>query len=160
MERDWATLGPKLEGKLHIYCGDMDNYYLNNAVYLTEEFLESTTAPYYNGEVDYGDRAEHCSALQHDVPAQDPETDRGGGSAGRGPDELEVLTPASGFGASERSSRSGLPRDHGYAVIAWSLKPASLDDPLRRPRPWVSTNLVAVHPNREDQGSGLRNRVD
>jgi hypothetical protein len=47
MERDWATLGPKLEGKLHIYCGDMDNYYLNNAVYLTEEFLESTTAPYY-----------------------------------------------------------------------------------------------------------------
>jgi len=60
MERDWATLGPKLEGKLHIYCGDMDNYYLNNAVYLTEEFLESTTNPYYNGEVDYGDRAEHC----------------------------------------------------------------------------------------------------
>lgn len=24
MERDWATLGPKLQGKLHIYCGDMD----------------------------------------------------------------------------------------------------------------------------------------
>ncbi len=60
MERDWRTLGPRLEGKVHIYCGDMDNYYLNNAVYLTEEFLESTTNPYYGGEVDYGDRAEHC----------------------------------------------------------------------------------------------------
>jgi hypothetical protein len=60
MKRDWATLGPKLAGKVHIYCGDMDNYYLNNAVYLTEEFLESTTTPYYNGEVAYGDRAEHC----------------------------------------------------------------------------------------------------
>ena len=60
LERDWATLGPKLVGKLHIFCGDMDNYYLNNAVYLMEEFLESTTAPYYAGEVDYGDRAEHC----------------------------------------------------------------------------------------------------
>ncbi len=60
MQRDWATLGPKLEGKLHIYVGDMDNYYLNNAVYLTEEFLESTTNPYYGGVVDYGDRAEHC----------------------------------------------------------------------------------------------------
>lgn len=60
LERDWPTLGPKLQGKLHIYAGDMDNYYLNNAVYLTEEFLESTTAPYYDGEVDYGDRAEHC----------------------------------------------------------------------------------------------------
>jgi hypothetical protein len=60
LQRDWATLGPKLEGKLHIYTGDMDNYYLNNAVYLTEAFLESTTNPHYGGEVDYGDRAEHC----------------------------------------------------------------------------------------------------
>jgi len=60
LERDWATLGPKLEGKIHIYCGDMDNYYLNNAVYLMEEFLEGTTNPYYGGEVAYGDRAEHC----------------------------------------------------------------------------------------------------
>jgi hypothetical protein len=60
LERDWASLGPKLEGKLHIYTGDMDNYYLNNAVYLAEAFLESTTEPYYGGEVDYGDRAEHC----------------------------------------------------------------------------------------------------
>ncbi len=60
LERDWKTLGPKLKGKIHIYCGDMDNYYLNNAVYLMEDFLESTTDPYYEGEVDYGDRAEHC----------------------------------------------------------------------------------------------------
>ncbi|MHC4993002.1 MAG: alpha/beta hydrolase, partial [Planctomycetota bacterium] len=60
MQRDWATLGPKLAGKLHIYCGTMDNYYLNNAVVLTEEFLESTTAPYYDGVVDYGCGAEHC----------------------------------------------------------------------------------------------------
>jgi len=60
LERDWASLGPKLEGKLHIYVGDMDNYYLNNAVYLTEKFLENTSNPHYRGEVDYGDRAEHC----------------------------------------------------------------------------------------------------
>jgi hypothetical protein len=60
LERDWDKLGEKLKGKIHIYCGDMDNYYLNNAVYLMEEFLESTTDPYYDGEVKYGDRAEHC----------------------------------------------------------------------------------------------------
>lgn len=60
LERDWKTLGPKLDGKIRVYCGDMDNFYLNNAVYLMEEFLESTTDPYYAGEVDYGDRAEHC----------------------------------------------------------------------------------------------------
>ncbi len=66
LQRDWQTLGPKLEGKLHIYTGDMDNYYLNNAVYLTEQFLESTTNPYYGGVVDYGDRAEHCWNGDHD----------------------------------------------------------------------------------------------
>ena len=61
LRRDWEKgLGAKLAGKLHIYVGDMDNYYLNNAVYLAEQFLESTTKPYYDGEVDYGDRAEHC----------------------------------------------------------------------------------------------------
>ncbi|MEL6658752.1 MAG: alpha/beta hydrolase-fold protein [Bacteroidota bacterium] len=68
MKRDWATLGPKLKGKVHIYCGDMDNYYLNNAVYLAEEILEETTAPYYDGEVDYGDRAEHCWNGDHGEP--------------------------------------------------------------------------------------------
>lgn len=60
LERDWATLGPKLKGKINIYCGDMDNYYLNNAVYLMEDFLKKTKNPFYGGEVAYGDRAEHC----------------------------------------------------------------------------------------------------
>lgn len=60
LERDWATLGPKLVGKLHIYCGTMDNYYLNDAVYLLEEFLERTSEPHYAGVVAYGERAEHC----------------------------------------------------------------------------------------------------
>jgi hypothetical protein len=66
LERDWEELGPDLEGKIHIYCGDMDNYYLNNAVYMMEDFLESTTTPYYDGEVDYGDRAEHCWNGDHE----------------------------------------------------------------------------------------------
>jgi hypothetical protein len=68
LRRDWKTLGPKLKGKLHIYVGDMDNYYLNNAVYLVEEFLKSTKDPYYDGEVDYGDRAEHCWNGDHTRP--------------------------------------------------------------------------------------------
>ena len=68
MQRDWTTLGPKLIGKIHIYCGTMDNYYLNNAVVLTEEFLESTTDPYYAGEVDYGHGAEHCWNGDQDRP--------------------------------------------------------------------------------------------
>lgn len=68
MERDWPILGPKLKGKVNIYCGDMDNYYLNNAVYLTEDFLNKTSEPHYEGEVDYGDRAEHCWNGSHELP--------------------------------------------------------------------------------------------
>jgi hypothetical protein len=60
LQRDWATLGPKLHDKINIYVGDMDNYYLNNAVYLTEERLRALTNPKWTGEITYGDRAEHC----------------------------------------------------------------------------------------------------
>ncbi len=68
LERDWKTLGPKLRGKIHIYVGDMDTFYLNNAVYLTEAFLKNAKNPAYEGEIDYGDRAEHCWNGDHDRP--------------------------------------------------------------------------------------------
>jgi hypothetical protein len=60
LERDWATLGPKLRGKIHIYVGSEDTYFLNDAVYYIEDFLKGTTNPPYEGEVKYGERAEHC----------------------------------------------------------------------------------------------------
>jgi len=68
LERDWSVLGPKLAGKLHIYVGDMDTYYLNNAVYRMESFLEGTTDPHYGGEIQYGDRFEHCWTGDPDAP--------------------------------------------------------------------------------------------
>ncbi len=60
IKRDWDKHGDDWRGKIHLYCGDMDNYYLNNAVYLAEDILEGLNDPAYEGEVDYGDRAEHC----------------------------------------------------------------------------------------------------
>jgi hypothetical protein len=64
LQRDWLTLGPKLQGKLHLYVGSDDTYFLNNAVYLMEDFLKTTGTPGhgvpYDGEVKYGPRAEHC----------------------------------------------------------------------------------------------------
>lgn len=64
LQRDWETLGPKLQGKLHIYVGSDDTYFLNDAVYLMEDFLKTTGTPGhgvpYEGEVKYGPRAEHC----------------------------------------------------------------------------------------------------
>ncbi|HEY5884208.1 MAG TPA: alpha/beta hydrolase-fold protein [Pyrinomonadaceae bacterium] len=68
LRRDWPKLGPKLEGKLHIYVGEADNYFLNNAVYLVEDFLKTTKNPHYAGEVDYEPRAEHCWNGDHTRP--------------------------------------------------------------------------------------------
>jgi len=64
LQRDWSTLGPKLQGKIHLYVGSDDTYFLNNAVYLMQDFLDKTGTPGYGvpyqGEVKYGPRAEHC----------------------------------------------------------------------------------------------------
>ncbi|HEY2390497.1 MAG TPA: alpha/beta hydrolase-fold protein [Candidatus Angelobacter sp.] len=54
LEQNWPTIGPKLVGKLHIYCGDMDNFYLNLAVYQLEDFLRGTRNPAYGGSFEYG----------------------------------------------------------------------------------------------------------
>lgn len=60
LERDWSKLGLELAGKIHIYVGSDDTYFLNDAVYRMQDFLDSTKNPPYGGEVTYGPRAEHC----------------------------------------------------------------------------------------------------
>ncbi len=68
LKRDWSKIGPKLAGKLHIYVGEADNYFLNDAVYLVEDFLKTTKNPHSAGEVDYEPRAEHCWNGDHTRP--------------------------------------------------------------------------------------------
>ena len=64
LKRDWPTLGPKLVGKLHVTMGTKDTFYLDNAVRLLEQFLESTKrpgqGPYWGGSIEYGDNEPHC----------------------------------------------------------------------------------------------------
>lgn len=68
IQRDWPKIGHKLTGKIHLYVGDMDNFYLNNAVYTAEDMLKRLSNPSCNCEVDYGDRAEHCWNGDHKNP--------------------------------------------------------------------------------------------
>jgi len=68
LQRDWKTLGPNLVGKLHFTVGDMDSFYLNNAVHLMQDFLESTNYPYYAGDFDYGPGRPHCYTGKDDLP--------------------------------------------------------------------------------------------
>jgi hypothetical protein len=59
LETNWASLGPKLVGKIHVYCGDMDNYYLNVAAKELEEWMKTTTDPHYPGYFVFGDGQAH-----------------------------------------------------------------------------------------------------
>ncbi len=53
LQTNWKTLGPKLRGKLHIWVGEADDYFLNNAVHLLDEFLRQAKPP-YEGKITYG----------------------------------------------------------------------------------------------------------
>jgi hypothetical protein len=59
LEKNWATLGPKLQGKLHISVGDADNYFLNNAVHLLDKFLSQASPPFL-GRIVYGPGKGHA----------------------------------------------------------------------------------------------------
>ena len=53
LEQNWKTLGPKLRGKLTIWVGEADDYYLNNAVHMLDAFLSKSDPP-YEGKIIYG----------------------------------------------------------------------------------------------------------
>ena len=59
LERDWATLGPKLKGKIHIFVGEADDYFLNNAVHRLDAFLAKADPP-FNGVIRFGPGKGHC----------------------------------------------------------------------------------------------------
>src|SRR5262249_60192939 len=59
LESNWAELGPKLKGKIHIWVGEADDYFLNNAVHRLDAFL-SHARPAYEGSIVYGPGQGHC----------------------------------------------------------------------------------------------------
>ncbi len=60
LETNWATLGPKVAHRLNVYVGDMDSFYLNNAVERLNDFLKTADHPKFTGEVLFQRRAPHC----------------------------------------------------------------------------------------------------
>jgi hypothetical protein len=58
LEKNWATLGPKLRGKIRIWVGDADDYFLNNAVHRLDDFLKDAK-PAYEGKIVFGPRGDH-----------------------------------------------------------------------------------------------------
>jgi len=52
--RNWSRIGGSLAGKMHVYVGDMDNYYLNLAVYRMEAATAQLANPRANFTFEYG----------------------------------------------------------------------------------------------------------
>jgi Putative esterase len=50
----WPQVGKELTGKIHVYVGDMDNYYLNVPVYDFQNMLENMKDPSANAVFEYG----------------------------------------------------------------------------------------------------------
>jgi hypothetical protein len=68
IRRDWPKIGNSLKGKIHIYVGEMDTYFLNDAVYAAEDVLKKLDNPNCDCVIDYGARAEHCWNGDHTQP--------------------------------------------------------------------------------------------
>ena len=60
VKTNWATLGPKIGHKLNMYVGDMDSYYLNDAVENFNAFWQKAGNPGEMGEIVFQRRAPHC----------------------------------------------------------------------------------------------------
>ena len=59
MEKNWQQLAPKLKGKIHIWVGEADDYFLNNAVHMLDDFL-ATAKPSADAKFFYGAGKGHC----------------------------------------------------------------------------------------------------
>ena len=61
IQRDWPTLGPKLAGKVNLWVGDADDYFLNNAVHRLKAMLDARTDPKFDGHILIDMRKPHSS---------------------------------------------------------------------------------------------------
>ncbi|HEY0428152.1 MAG TPA: alpha/beta hydrolase-fold protein [Pyrinomonadaceae bacterium] len=58
VERNWQTLAPRLKGKLHIWVGEADDYFLNNGVHFFDDFM-TKAEPKYDGWIMYNRTGRH-----------------------------------------------------------------------------------------------------
>lgn len=67
LERNWQTLGPKLQGRLHIRTGSLDTYYLDGAVVRLAESLKQLGS---DAEITVVPGADHSTVLSADYYRQ------------------------------------------------------------------------------------------
>jgi S-formylglutathione hydrolase FrmB len=60
-QENWAELGPQLQGKIFIWMGDMDHFYLNTATRAFADFISTTENPRSDAEIIFSPMEGHCS---------------------------------------------------------------------------------------------------
>lgn len=60
LETNWKTLAPKLQGKIHVWVGDADDYFLNNAVHLLNQAVKRFDPP-FDGSITIAPHQGHTS---------------------------------------------------------------------------------------------------
>lgn len=61
IENNWGELGPKLQGKIWVWSGDMDRLYSNVAARFVKDFFEGTVNPHSDAKFYFTPMGEHCS---------------------------------------------------------------------------------------------------
>ncbi len=64
-QENWKNLGPKLAGKIYVWMGDMDHFYLNHATRKLSEFFESASNPSSDARFEFEAMKGHCSNFSH-----------------------------------------------------------------------------------------------
>lgn len=65
LQENWAELGPKLAGKIYIWMGDMDHFYLNQSTRVFSDYLDETTNPKSDAVIDFAATEGHCAVYSH-----------------------------------------------------------------------------------------------
>ena len=64
-EENWPELGPKLQDKIYIWMGDMDQFYLNTATRAFHDYLKGTEEPVSNAQIIFTPTAGHCDQFSN-----------------------------------------------------------------------------------------------
>lgn len=58
LQRNWAVLGPKLRGKIRIWVGDADDYFLDGGTHRLDDFLQNASPP-ADARIEFGPGKRH-----------------------------------------------------------------------------------------------------
>ena len=63
LAQNWNEIGPKLAGKIYVWMGDMDHFYLSQATRELAAYFEGTSNPKSDAEIEFAPTEGHCAVF-------------------------------------------------------------------------------------------------